>query len=372
MVPADRSRCRIPQQQEVHREVTALPTSTGAAGDQEAAAHEGTDQGLTDAARRRTFALFIGCSVTAVLGFALFQHMVVLQIPFAEIKPPILIVPTVVGGVFGYLLAKVRILHLRSRYQLELITERDRQLQQEIDVRKRIERSLREQRQSLEVANEELKSFSYSVSHDLRGPLRTLSGFSHALADDYSDSLDEMGKHYLSRIQSGCRRMEEMIDCLLTLSRVSRADIVLESVDLSSVAGEILHELAEQYPERHVEIEITPDLRVEGDRRLLMVVLENLFSNAWKFTAGKEGARIQFLREEQDGQQVLCVRDNGAGFDMEYARKLFVPFSRLHQQEEFPGSGIGLATVQRALVRQGGRIWAKGKVGQGACFCFTL
>jgi light-regulated signal transduction histidine kinase (bacteriophytochrome) len=166
--------------------------------------------------------------------------------------------------------------------------------------------------------------------------------------------------------------MEEMIEGLLTLSRVSQSEMSLASVSLSKIAGRILRELAAQEPARQIEVDIETGLAAVGDPRLLTVALENLLQNAWKFTAEREDARIRFYREQVDDDTVFCIGDNGAGFDMRYARDLFTPFTRLHQQAEFPGSGIGLATAQRVILRHGGLIWAEGKVGEGARFCFTL
>ncbi len=319
-----------------------------------------------------TYIRFILASILVVLGFATFQHLVILNIPLSQIQPAMLGIPAVVGSFFGFLLAKVRILNVRSQKQLELLKQRDLLLQREITARKFIERSLREQGSQLELANEELKTFSYSVSHDLRSPLRAVSGFSDALSEDYAEQLDDIAKNYLSRIRSGCLRMDDMIDSLLMLSRVSRADVIRESVDLSKIAAEVIEELQVQNPVRDIKVEIEPGLVAKGDSRLLTVVLENLLRNAWKFTVGVDKARISFKRSNSADQPGFCVSDNGAGFDMQQIGNLFVPFSRLHTQEKFSGSGIGLATVQRALLRQGGRIWAEGEVGKGATFCFSI
>ena len=315
---------------------------------------------------------YIALSMLAVLTFALFQHLLVLDIPLLEIRPAMLVIPMVVGGVFGFLLAKIRILHQRSDAQLHIIQEGEQQLRAEIDIRRQAEDSLEQKRQALEIANDELRAFSYSVSHDLRSPLRTISGFSSALAEDCSKQLNDMGLEYLKRIQGGCLRMEQMIEGLLTLSRVTQSEMSLDTVPISEIAGQILQELAEQDPGRRVAPDIEAGLKVLGDHRLLTVALENLLQNAWKFTAGRDDACIRLYRERQDGKAVFCIGDNGAGFDMRYARNLFSPFTRLHQQTEFPGTGIGLATAQRVILRHGGRIWAEGKVNEGARFCFTL
>ena len=224
----------------------------------------------------------------------------------------------------------------------------------------------------LEAVNRELESFSYSVSHDLRAPLRVIDGFSHALLEDYSGKLDAEGEDYLRRVRAASQQMGQLIDDLLLLSRVTRTDIRREPVDLSAMARSIIEELRASEPERRVEFTVAEKLSALGDGRLLRIALENLLGNAWKFTARREDARVEFGATERDGQAVYYVRDNGAGFDMDYAGKLFGPFQRLHHAEEFEGTGVGLATVQRVVSRHGGRVWAEGVVNRGATFYFTL
>jgi light-regulated signal transduction histidine kinase (bacteriophytochrome) len=223
----------------------------------------------------------------------------------------------------------------------------------------------------LERANRELDAFSYSVSHDLRAPLRAITGFSRALAEDYGASLDAEGRAYLDQIARGARHMRELIDALLALARVSRAPVVAEPVDLSALARQAVADLRQANPERKVDVSIADDLVVRGDRPLLQVVLVNLIGNAWKFTARTDGARIEVGRDPVE-ESAFFVRDNGAGFAMEYATKLFAPFQRLHSASEFEGTGVGLATVQRAVHRHGGRIWAEAAEGQGARFAFSV
>jgi signal transduction histidine kinase len=225
----------------------------------------------------------------------------------------------------------------------------------------------------LEAVNRELETFSYSVSHDLRGPLRALDGFSQALMLNYEDRpLDERGRDYLQRIRRASQKMGHLIDDLLELSRLSRVTMQPRPVNLSPLARGILEELAATEPERVVETVIADPLQVEGDPRLLEILLRNLLGNAWKFTSGRERARIELGEEIVDGTRACFVRDNGAGFDMAYADQLFGPFQRLHPEREFEGTGIGLATVQRIVARHGGWIRAQGEVDRGATFHFTL
>ncbi len=224
----------------------------------------------------------------------------------------------------------------------------------------------------LEAANQELEAFSYSVSHDLRAPLRSIDGFSQALLEDYGDRPDEPGRGYLGRVRAAAQRMAELIDDLLHLARVTRAELRPEVVDLSALAEAAADQLQKSAPGRAVELVIRPGIRGRGDRRLLQIALENLLGNAWKFTAGRDPARIEFGITEADGQPAYFVRDNGVGFDMAYAGKLFGAFQRLHGAQEFEGTGIGLATVQRIVHRHGGRVWAEAAVDRGATFYFTL
>jgi PAS domain S-box-containing protein len=225
----------------------------------------------------------------------------------------------------------------------------------------------------LEAANRELEAFSYSVSHDLRAPLRGLDGFSRALLEDYGDKLDDQGKLYLQRILTGAQRMSKLIDDMLTLSRVMRREMKVEPVDLSAMARAVASELQRSDPGRRVQFVLAEEVTARGDAGLLRVVIENLFYNAWKFTARHEEARIEFgTMPLPDEGQAYFVRDDGAGFDMAYADKLFGAFQRLHSPAEFEGAGIGLATIQRIVHRHGGRVWAEGAVGKGATFYFTL
>lgn len=236
-----------------------------------------------------------------------------------------------------------------------------------------LERRVIERTAELTAANQELEAFSYSVSHDLRAPLRGIDGFSQALMDRYSEQLDDKAKHYLTRIRAGTQRMGELIDDLLTLSRVTRTEMRRRPVDLSAIASEIATELKFAEPERHVEFAIASELVVNGDVQLLRVVLENLLNNAWKFTSTRIQSKIEFnVILQTDAKVAYFIRDNGAGFDMAYSNKLFGAFQRLHSTSQFPGTGVGLATVQRIIHRHGGKVWAEGTVEQGATFYFTL
>jgi len=225
----------------------------------------------------------------------------------------------------------------------------------------------------LEVLNRELEAFSYSVAHDLRSPLITIDGFTQVLLEGYSDRLDETARGHLDRICVGARRMHRLINDLVELSKVVRAPMHHTTVDLSRIANEIARRLRESAPERPVSLQIADNLSVEGDTGLLQIALENLFSNAWKFTSRTPNARIEFgSRIDRSGRRAYFIRDNGAGFDPRHAANLFSPFRRLHPESQFPGSGIGLAMVQRIVHRHNGEIWAEAAVDRGACFYFSI
>jgi len=243
----------------------------------------------------------------------------------------------------------------------ELRNEEQR-LREMVDVRTR----------KLQQTNQELETFSYSVSHDLRAPLRTINGFCQALLDEYSDVLDETGKDYLHRVNRASIRMSELINDLLRLSRVTQSNMRWQPVNLSELARASIAKLRDQQPERTVEIDIAPHLTASGDPALLGVLMDNLTGNAWKYTAKTEQPAIEFSTTQVDGEAAYYLRDNGVGFDMQHASTLFAPFKRLHRVEEFEGTGIGLATAQRIVHRHHGRIWAEAGINQGATFYFTL
>jgi hypothetical protein len=236
----------------------------------------------------------------------------------------------------------------------------------------RAKSELRTANASLETTNKELEAFSYSVSHDLRTPLRAINGFTSIVLDESAQQLDENGKELLLRVQSACVRMGQLIDDLLSLSRVARCELSREQIDLGAMARSIVAELQKTEPPRNVAVHIADGLSANGDSRLLRVLLENLLGNAWKFTSKRSDAVIEFTAANKDGETIFCVRDNGAGFDMTYMEKMFGAFQRFHTAQEFPGTGIGLATCHRIVHRHGGRIWAQGTPGQGAAFFFTL
>jgi len=241
-----------------------------------------------------------------------------------------------------------------------------------ITERKRMEEQLQLRAAELEAANRELEAFAYSVSHDLQAPLRSLDGFSEALLEDYTEALDATAKDYLNRIRGSSQAMGQLIDSLLRLSRVTRSELHREAVDLSEIAAEVAARLKSSQPERAADFNTAPGLTGAGDRQLLRQVFENLLGNAWKFTAGRHPAKIEVGSVYREGRTAYFVRDNGVGFDMAYAEKLFQPFQRLHSSTEFPGTGIGLATVQRIIRRHGGEVWAEGEVDKGATVYFTL
>lgn len=235
-----------------------------------------------------------------------------------------------------------------------------------------LERRVIERTVELTAVNRELDSFAYAVSHDLRAPLRAMSGFSRALMEDYSDRLTGESKEYLEQIDLASRKMNDLIDGLLTLSRGIRGELRHDIVDISMLSDRLLAQLADNDPERPVAVQVESGLLAYGDARMIEVVMTNLLSNAWKYTAHTTAPNIRIYACERDGVRRFCVADNGAGFDMAHANRLFQPFQRLHRQEEFPGIGIGLATVQRIVHRHGGTIEAQGEPGKGAVFCFTL
>jgi light-regulated signal transduction histidine kinase (bacteriophytochrome) len=273
--------------------------------------------------------------------------------------------------------ARIRALLRRKFFQEENRRIREQLLRTELEASEaRAARELSETRavlaDELERKNKELEAFSYSVSHDLRAPLRSIDGFSKALLEDYAGQLDATGQRYLDRVRTGAQRMGELIDDLLKLSKVGRAELQRRRVDLSGLARKVATELQNATPGRQVQVLIPDGVVADADYRLLQVVLENLLGNAWKFTTSVAEAIIEFGVSARDGVPTYFVRDNGAGFDMADAGRLFTPFQRLHPEAKFPGSGIGLATVHRIVDRHGGRVWAESAVERGATFLWTL
>ena len=252
---------------------------------------------------------------------------------------------------------------------LAQIQERDADLQK---ARDELEQRVEERTTQLAAINKELEAFSYSVSHDLRAPLRSIDGFSQALLEDYADKLDDSGKDHLQRVRSATQRMSRLIDDLLNLSRLTRGTMRREKLDLTVMAKAIAEDLQKTDATRQVEFLIAEGLSAEGDLQLLRAVMENLIGNAWKYTSKHERARIEFSRGQNNGQAAYFVRDDGAGFDPRFADRLFGAFQRLHGATEFPGTGVGLATVQRIIRRHGGEVWAEAEVEKGATFYFTL
>ncbi len=252
---------------------------------------------------------------------------------------------------------------------LRQIQQREEALQQAHD---ELEERVEDRTAQLAAANKELEAFSYSVSHDLRAPLRGIDGFSLALLEDYAERLDDQGKEHLQRIRAATQRMGMLIDDLLNLSRMTRAEIRKERFNISTLAHSVVESLKEAHAKRSIEFRIEDGLEANADPRLLRVVLENLLGNSCKFTSKRTSARVEFGKMHRNGSTAYFVRDNGAGFDPAYADRLFGAFQRLHGATEFPGTGVGLATVQRIVHRHGGQIWAEGEVEKGAAFYFTL
>jgi two-component system, NtrC family, sensor kinase len=265
----------------------------------------------------------------------------------------------------------------RKQFEDENRRIRDQLLQSELEAAEaRTARQVAEAKaelvEELKLKNQELEAFSYSVSHDLRAPLRSIDGFSEALVEDYGASLDETAQGYIRRIRTATQRMAQLIEDMLQLSRVSRAEVNRGSVDVSALAQGVAEELERQNPQRTVSVQIQPGLQADADHGLMKVLFENLLGNAWKFTQRAANPRIEVKTESRTAETVFMVRDNGAGFDMAYAGQLFQPFQRLHTASDFPGTGIGLATVRRVVNHHGGRVWAEGAVGAGATVFFTI
>jgi signal transduction histidine kinase len=274
------------------------------------------------------------------------------------------------GMATANLIRREQVHHLRR----ERAEQRER-LKAEAEVLKlnaELEERVRRRTVQLEEANQELEAFSYSVSHDLRAPLRVIDGFSQALLEDYGGRIDEEGKSHLDRIRSNAQFMGELIDDMLKLARLSKTEIRAEEIDLSRLARESASDIARAYPNRIVDLVIADGLPARSDSHLVRAVLDNLFDNAWKFTAPIPRPRVEFGADLGGKRPVYFIRDNGVGFDMMYVGKLFGIFQRLHDRNEFPGTGIGLATVQRIIHRLGGRVWAEGREGRGATFFFTM
>ncbi|HKE18023.1 MAG TPA: response regulator [Kofleriaceae bacterium] len=281
------------------------------------------------------------------------------------------------SGEFEVLRARVRAQLRRKQFEDETRHIREELLRKEMEAAEaNAARRLAETRshllEELERKNQELEAFSYSVAHDLRSPLRAIDGFSDALLEDCAEQLDTRARHYLQRMRASAERMRELIDDLLQLSRVGRADLSRQRVNLSEIAHQVLDDLRRGDPSRQVIDQVQDGLTTDADNHLMRVAMENLLGNAWKFTAKVERAQIQVGVTHSDRGPSFFVRDNGAGFDMEHSKKLFRPFQRLHGERDFPGTGIGLATVYRVIDRHGGRVWAEAAVGRGATFYFTI
>lgn len=279
--------------------------------------------------------------------------------------------------VYGEILADLNVTPEDLKRKVDFYKERERLL---TDYAHELEQEVKERTRELKAANKELESFAYSVSHDLRAPLRSIDGFSQALLEDYEGLLDDTGKDFLARIRRASKRMAEIIDALLKLSRSTRGAMNREKIDLSALAQAVAEDLGSVTPNRKVEFSATPGIVAYGDQRLLRVALENLIGNAWKFTGQRDIARVEFgsltpaspKNQASESKRIFYVKDNGTGFDIAYAHKLFGAFQRLHGAEEFSGTGVGLATVRRIIHRHGGSVWGEGVEGRGATFYFTL
>jgi len=250
------------------------------------------------------------------------------------------------------------------------ITKRKKNEEELFQHRNNLEKLVTDRTQKLETLNEELKAFSYSISHDLRAPLRSINGFSQMLVEDYSSELDETAQDYLARIRNATDSMGKLIDDMLALSHITSSELNLVEVNLSEIAENIVDRLQDGQPDRKTKIEIKPGLKVHGDEGMLEILLNNIIGNSWKYSSKKELIEIQFYSERSDGKTIFCVKDKGDGFDMNYSDKLFLPFHRLHKKNQFSGTGVGLAIVQRVINKHGGKIWAESKKYEGSAFYF--
>lgn len=348
-------------------------------------------------------AIFFGLGpslLVCVLSFLAYDYYFtppIHQINLSTNQGPIMAIFLLVGVLVSYLASslrtknKIAATEITAREQSEaelkiyrdhleeLVQQRTRdlekvslELKEEIREHQQSEDDLIQKSTALEAVNKELETFSYSVSHDLRAPLRRMAGFSVALLEDYGDKLDEQGRQYLKNIDASSQLATQLIDDLLKLAKVTRTNMIYEKVNLSGIAQEVVAELVKIEPGRAVTVIIAPGIFADGDRVLLHQVLENLLSNAWKYTGKTAAPRIEMGTVDHDGKLAYFVRDNGIGFDMAYADKLFKPFQRLSPAVEFTGTGIGLSTVERIVCRHGGAVWAEGKLGERATFYFTL
>ena len=282
------------------------------------------------------------------------------------------IVPSLVGGLFGYLLAKVRVLQKQLQSNLGALKQHEQQLEAEVQERKEIEKELLEKQNRLEELNRDLEAFSYSVSHDLQAPLRSINGFSEILLEECQGNINKDAHEYLTRINNSSKKMSQLIKALLGLSRASRHKINKEEIDFSEMVRQIVDELMELHPEQNVNIGIESNMKVFADISLLRIVMSNLLSNAWKFTSKSPAAEIKIGIITNNDETTVYVQDNGIGFDVKDAEKIFLSFQRMHGGEEFQGSGIGLATVKRIIQRHAGRVWAEPRPDGGAIFYFSL
>ncbi|RUT09696.1 hybrid sensor histidine kinase/response regulator [Dulcicalothrix desertica PCC 7102] len=271
------------------------------------------------------------------------------------------------------LLARVKT-HLNLQNLQKQLQLQNQLLQQEIGVRLQVEEALKQRTAQLEAVNQELDAFGHSVAHDLRSSITSINGFNYFLEKEYSQLLSDTGQHYTRRVRQATMQMEELIEGLMLLSQVKGSKMLFEDVNLSKIASETIAQLQQAHPERKVEFIYSENVSAFGDTRLLRILLENLLGNSWKYTAKNPLARIEFgaMQNEQQSQEIFFVRDNGAGFNMAYASKLFSAFQRLHHKSDFPGSGIGLATVKRIIDRHNGHIWAEAVENKGATFYFTI
>jgi len=318
-----------------------------------------------------TYSKFIIGSILVVLCFASFQIFVVLDVSISELTPLMYVVPIIVGSTFGFMLGTIRVLQKQLQVNLKKISESEQELSDEVFDRKMIEKSLIENQEDLLRIITDLKAFSSAISHDLRAPIQSIQNYTLKLLEEHGSELDEEIQRYIQHVSETSTNMKNIIDALLDLAKASHSSLNIIDIDLAELSTTVFHELDPELTEK-VNLILEPDLKISADIKLMYIVMANLLSNACKFSRSVEEATIRIGHKTTTEGEAIYVSDNGAGFDVDNMENLFDSFKRLHSDDEYPGTGIGLATVNRIIERHGGNVWAEGEMSKGATFYFTL